>query len=171
MKNLWKRPLNQNIKDRKSIFIECKCVLTMHLKHADHGWCVMINSQLESSPHQEFQGETRTSTLFENSKIIFELQFRNFPSFRWHYTTMSWNDGWHHFWAFTARTPNRHQEPGWSRWKRSGGLGGKVGIAKTTWNTWSKGGMVILFGQNHLEIRSGILTYNCCTSISWSSYL
>ena len=173
-----------------SIFIECKWVLTMHLKNADHGWCVMINSQLESSPHQDFQGKTKTPNTFWELKNHLRNAVSKLPKLQVALYDNVLKRRVAAFCAFTARTPNRHQEPGWSRWKRSGGLGARLESpkrrCKLRWmNGWNlkhksihnieihgaKEVCLILFGHMDLIIGTEILTYNCCTSISWSSCL
>ena len=135
LKNLWKRPLNQNIKDRKSIFIECKCVLKTPTNR-EAIWPRVVR-------HDKFAAWKFSTSRIPREKIILTFLKKNTNTF-WEFKNNLRNAVSKlpklqvalydnvlkrrvaPVWAFTARTPNRHQEPGWSRWKRSGGLGARL---------------------------------------------
>ena len=103
MVNLWKRS-HQPKHQRLKIHLHWR---QMRLKNADQwgshlttggAWPPMLNSQLESSPHQELQGKDhpvinnrfyipskKTSKLFQSHKFIFDFHgVSKLPSFRWH---------------------------------------------------------------------------------------
>ena len=146
MVNLWKRS-HQPKHQRLKIHLHWR---QMRPKNADQwgshlttggAWPPMLNSQLESSPHQELQGKDHP-VINNRFYILSKKNIQTFSEsqihlrFSWCFQTsklqvalftqcLETTKGG----TTTTRTPNRHQEPGWSFSLLSGSVpvfGGKV---------------------------------------------